>query len=182
MARASAEAHPPGHPGGTDVLVRAWDELHRVGRCHARPLGLSLEYKAPAQLAGVFSLCAVQGSNLRHPQRQCGALPTELTARTNTIAKKAKKCYFAIHGEVAEWSKAPHSKCGVGETSPWVRIPPSPRPHRLTVRTQAFQAWNQGSIPCGVTKSSVDLFLCPTDCTTCIPESGCTKISSAIRT
>src|SRR5205085_4378124 len=29
-------------------------------------------------------------------------------------------------GEVAEWSKAPHSKCGVRVTVPWVRIPPSP--------------------------------------------------------
>src|SRR6185503_14339864 len=29
-------------------------------------------------------------------------------------------------GEVAEWSKAPHSKCGVWATVPWVRIPPSP--------------------------------------------------------
>ena len=26
------------------------------------------------------------------------------------------------------------------------------RPHRLTVRTQAFQAWNPGSIPGGVMK------------------------------
>ena len=29
-------------------------------------------------------------------------------------------------GEVAEWSNAPHSKCGVRATVPWVRIPPSP--------------------------------------------------------
>ena len=27
-------------------------------------------------------------------------------------------------GEVAEWSKAPHSKCGVPSRVPWVRIPP----------------------------------------------------------
>src|SRR5678809_1183553 len=31
-----------------------------------------------------------------------------------------------FRGEVAEWSKAPHSKCGVRATVPWVRIPPSP--------------------------------------------------------
>ena len=30
------------------------------------------------------------------------------------------------HGEVAEWLKAPHSKCGVRVTVPGVRIPPSP--------------------------------------------------------
>ena len=29
-------------------------------------------------------------------------------------------------GEVAEWSNAPHSKCGVPSRVPWVRIPPSP--------------------------------------------------------
>ena len=32
----------------------------------------------------------------------------------------------ALRGEVAEWSNAPHSKCGVRATVPWVRIPPSP--------------------------------------------------------
>ncbi len=32
----------------------------------------------------------------------------------------------SIFGEVAEWSKAPHSKCGVWETVPRVRISPSP--------------------------------------------------------
>ena len=29
-------------------------------------------------------------------------------------------------GEVAEWSNAPHSKCGLPATVTWVRIPPSP--------------------------------------------------------
>ena len=29
-------------------------------------------------------------------------------------------------GEVAEWLKAPHSKCGVGASLSGVRIPPSP--------------------------------------------------------
>jgi len=30
------------------------------------------------------------------------------------------------HGEVAEWLKAPHSKCGIRATVSGVRIPPSP--------------------------------------------------------
>src|SRR4051812_30000550 len=37
-------------------------------------------------------------------------------------------------GEVAEWSKAPHSKCGVRATVPWVRIPPSPPPGQPVVK------------------------------------------------
>ena len=32
----------------------------------------------------------------------------------------------SFSGEVAEWLKVPHSKCGVGATPSWVRIPPSP--------------------------------------------------------
>ena len=35
-------------------------------------------------------------------------------------------------GEVAEWSIAPHSKCGVRASVPGVRIPPSPPASRLT--------------------------------------------------
>jgi hypothetical protein len=31
------------------------------------------------------------------------------------------------YGEVAEWSKAPHSKCGMRATVSRVRIPPSPQ-------------------------------------------------------
>ena len=38
-------------------------------------------------------------------------------------------------GEVAERSNAPHSKCGVRATVPWVRIPPSPpTSHRESMR------------------------------------------------
>lgn len=36
--------------------------------------------------------------------------------------------YQSTSGGVAEWSKVPHSKCGVLETGPWVRIPPPPPP------------------------------------------------------
>ena len=38
-------------------------------------------------------------------------------------------------GEVAEWSKAPHWKCGVLERVPRVRIPPSPLSKGLVVPT-----------------------------------------------
>jgi hypothetical protein len=41
------------------------------------------------------------------------------------------------HGEVAEWLKAPHSKCGVRVTVPGVRIPPSP-PFLLRADARSF--------------------------------------------
>ncbi len=39
---------------------------------------------------------------------------------------RAQRSTDAQRGEVAEWSIAPHSKCGVRVTVPGVRIPPSP--------------------------------------------------------
>src|SRR5204863_10195599 len=39
-------------------------------------------------------------------------------------------------GEVAEWSNAPHSKCGIGASLSGVRIPPSP-PVRIFTSFQA---------------------------------------------
>ncbi len=38
------------------------------------------------------------------------------------------------YGEVAEWSNAPHSKCGLLERVTWVRIPPSPPGQFLIVQ------------------------------------------------
>src|SRR5580698_4053502 len=38
---------------------------------------------------------------------------------------KIIKCFQWL-GEVAEWSNAPHSKCGIGASLSGVRIPPSP--------------------------------------------------------
>ena len=37
-----------------------------------------------------------------------------------------RKCWS---GEVAEWLKAPHSKCGILARVSWVQIPPSPPPN-----------------------------------------------------
>src|SRR5689334_6754110 len=50
-----------------------------------------------------------------------------LERRVRPAPALARPAFFSC-GEVAEWSKAPHSKCGVRATVPWVRIPPSP-PH-----------------------------------------------------
>lgn len=42
------------------------------------------------------------------------------------IVKKATKWYCMRRGSVAEWLKAPHSKCGMGVTPSEVRILPLP--------------------------------------------------------
>ncbi len=57
-------------------------------------------------------------------------------------------------GQVAEWLKAPHSKCGIGATLSGVRIPPCP-PFRSAIRVVArapdFSAFQGlGRLPIGV--------------------------------
>ncbi len=52
-------------------------------------------------------------------------------------------------GEVAEWLKAPHSKCGIRATVSGVRIPPSPpssrrKPRQRPQRRQIFSLFQRG--------------------------------------
>src|SRR3954464_15761245 len=51
---------------------------------------------------------------------------------------RAKALPTTVHGEVAEWSNVPDSKSGVGESQPWVRIPPSPPVHKKARLKRAF--------------------------------------------
>ena len=44
----------------------------------------------------------------------------------------------SLNGGVAEWSKAPHSKCGKGEIPSWVRIPPPPQSKKDGHRGRLF--------------------------------------------
>src|SRR5262245_56003565 len=46
--------------------------------------------------------------------------------RVGYIAGDRRVYALPGHGEVAEWSIAPHSKCGIRATVSGVRIPPSP--------------------------------------------------------
>ena len=43
-----------------------------------------------------------------------------------TRPDRGLNCPMMAPGEVAEWSNAPHSKCGIGASLSGVRIPPSP--------------------------------------------------------
>ena len=53
---------------------------------------------------------------------------------------------YRAPGEVAEWSKVPHSKCGVLETGPRVRIPPSPHEPETVLRDRS--AWGRFCVYC----------------------------------
>src|ERR1700741_3564503 len=62
-----------------------------------------------------------------------------LTARLFTT-HRGLQAPESLHGEVAEWSNAPHSKCGLRATVTWVRIPPSPphAPNPLILQNPGF--------------------------------------------
>lgn len=47
-------------------------------------------------------------------------------------------------GEVAEWLKVPHSKCGVLARVPWVRIPPSPPLKKAPIPGAFFNGGRSG--------------------------------------
>jgi hypothetical protein len=84
----------------------------RALRCDARTgrgLGLRLKHNASNHRANVLESMIGHHS----PRADTGVLQVK-------PASKIKA------GEVAEWLKAPHSKCGVLARVPGVRIPPSP--------------------------------------------------------
>ena len=49
-----------------------------------------------------------------------------LSRRRAAVTYRAASLRLCPSGEVAEWLKAPHSKCGIRATVSGVRIPPSP--------------------------------------------------------
>ena len=55
-------------------------------------------------------------------------------------------------GQVVEWLKAPHSKCGVGASLPWVRIPPCP-PIKGPLAGPFYWRIGRGGQPTGSTVS-----------------------------
>ena len=57
---------------------------------------------------------------------QCARSSREPVSTSPENALNAAPSARAAPGEVAEWSNAPHSKCGIGASLSGVRIPPSP--------------------------------------------------------
>ena len=78
--------------------------FYRVWRSHPLPIGWPAEREIPASRA----LSAPPSSPRTRPDRE------------------ASNRSVMAPGEVAEWSNAPHSKCGIGASLSGVRIPPSP--------------------------------------------------------
>lgn len=57
---------------------------------------------------------------------QCARSSREPVSTSPENTLNATPSARAAPGEVAEWSNAPHSKCGIGASLSGVRIPPSP--------------------------------------------------------
>ena len=55
------------------------------------------------------------------------------------VAPALRNAPTSITGEVAEWSNAPHSKCGIPARVSWVQIPPSP-PETCTLLLYTYDA------------------------------------------
>ena len=78
--------------------------FYRVWRSHPLPTGWPAEREIPAS-------------------RALSAPPSSPRTR---LDREARNRSVMAPGEVAEWSNAPHSKCGIGASLSGVRIPPSP--------------------------------------------------------
>jgi len=59
-------------------------------------------------------------------RKPCADLPPRLHSAPFRPHGRPLWVPSVLCGEVAEWLKVPHSKCGVLARVPWVRIPPSP--------------------------------------------------------
>src|SRR5690242_2305016 len=66
--------------------------------------------------------------------------PTAAQGRVNHFLFPAAAFRRVRHGRVAEWFKAPVLKTGVGETPPWVRIPPLPPADGVSLETAAVSS------------------------------------------
>ena len=124
---------------------------------------------------------AMQNSNLRPSERQSDALtnwanrPTLLYFIPNCVAEKiltffpefANMCWLPMEAWLSGWRhrfRKPADSQG-SQRFKSSRLRPHDitiRPHRLSVRTQAFQAWKPGSTPGGVInrRKQVNCFTC----------------------
>ena len=116
-----ARDHPKGSgSGGRDRPIRR----------RRRPSGGLVGAALSAELhQGRFGACqrrrrAKADAAARRPRRRwCRLRLAEAFARQGARSGTTRSRH---RGEVAEWLKAPHSKCGIGATLSGVRIPPSP--------------------------------------------------------
>ena len=80
---------------------------------------LSVDTASACQRRQITQACQVRAYLLRAPFRTSGHPPKASFGRAALPSRD-------VFGEVAEWLKAPHSKCGILARVSWVQIPPSP--------------------------------------------------------
>src|SRR5450432_1243400 len=111
------------------------------------PGGCSERAARPCQRRGDAWHLQPSHQRCRGGRSQCGGQPLIERAQSPLVARRAQfapnlvqgglhslnvslaflnNCGISTVGEVAEWSIAPHSKCGIRATVSGVRIPPSP--------------------------------------------------------
>jgi hypothetical protein len=109
--------------GTTTVIVKDRRLAGRDGGKHLAPVdGAADDGSEQVRIAqhAVKEQRPVDAGRPRLLQRQsCYVISPALS--TTRLGGSCRLC-----GEMAEWLKAPHSKCGVGATLPGVRIPLSP--------------------------------------------------------
>ena len=95
---------------------------------------------------GALRACVVGRLPLRTRLATCRASPTgDLPAERLPGSVPADGRRGSKAGEVVEWLKAPHSKCGIRATVSWVRIPPSPPKSSLPIGLGRLTDWRNGT-------------------------------------
>jgi hypothetical protein len=103
--------HPP-----SDTALRAWSQ------------GAHYIFKPLNYIKRNHDIVDISDALIAAPYEVTEKLRGSGTWATIRYARKVNKPTIIIYpnGEVAEWSIAPHPKCGVHENVPGVQIPPSP--------------------------------------------------------
>lgn len=80
---------------------------------------------APRRLSWPWRFRRARSILSKWHEKAAGALSGPASSHRTRPATRRETAAL-VPGEVAEWSNAPHSKCGIGASLSGVRIPPSP--------------------------------------------------------
>ena len=109
----------------------------RAGRQFVRAWPPGYRGRAAYRRRTVVDVSRARRCECHHIAKGCCSLTNAMAytgpCRPAALARVLKR----PRGEVAEWSNAPHSKCGMGVTPSGVRIPPSPP----LIAKKHFKSW-----------------------------------------